>query len=130
MGAKEIHTGRIEVFLCDDVEAFRALLRYTLEDEPDIVVVGEAADGRAGIAGVAQARPHVVLLDLAMPGIDGLTALPQMLDASPDSRIIVLSGFTADTMAEGLVKAGAVAYVEKGAELPEIVAAVREAVAA
>ncbi len=116
----------IRVFLCDDVEAFRALMRYVLEEDPDIKVVGEAADGQAGVDGVAREKPDVVLLDLSMPVLDGLEAIPLMLDVSPGTKIIGLSGFTADRMAETMIAEGAVAYFEKGADLEDIAQTVRD----
>ena len=116
----------ISVFLCDDVQAFRSLMRFVLEEDSDIEVVGEAGDGRAGVDGVAAAQPDVVLLDLSMPVLDGLEAIPLMLDAAPGTRIVGLSGFTADRMRETMLAEGAVAYVEKGADLEEIARTVRE----
>ncbi len=120
------HYHPIRVFLCDDVEAFRALMRYVLEEDPDITVVGEAADGQAGVDGVAREKPDVVLLDLSMPVLDGLEAIPRMLDVSPGTKIIGLSGFTADRMAETMIAEGAVAYLEKGADLEDIAQTVRD----
>ncbi len=120
------HYHPIRVFLCDDVEAFRALMRYVLEEDPDIMVVGEAADGQAGVDGVAREKPDVVLLDLSMPVLDGLEAIPLMLDVSPGTKIIGLSGFTADRMAETMIAEGAVAYLEKGADLEDIAQTVRD----
>ncbi len=116
----------IRVFLCHDVQAFRALMRFVLEEDPDITVVGEAADGQAGVDGVAREKPDVVLLDLSMLVLDGLEAIPLMLDVSPGAQIIGLSGFTADRMAETMIAQGAVAYFEKGANLEDIAQTVRE----
>ena len=116
----------IRVFLCDDVEAFRTLMRFVLEEDPEITVVGEAADGRSGVEGVAREQPDVVLLDLSMPVLDGLEAIPLMLRAAPHTRIIGLSGFTADRMQETMLEHGAVAYLEKGVDLADIARAVHE----
>ena len=120
----------IKVLLCDDVEAFRALLRYSLEDQDGIEVVGEAADGNEGIRQAADLDPDVLLLDLSMPGCDGLEAIPVIRENSPRTQIVALSGFTAERMAAPVIAQGAQAYVEKGAEVSEIVAAIRDAVAA
>jgi DNA-binding NarL/FixJ family response regulator len=120
----------IRVFLCDDVKAFRSLMRYVLEEAPDICVVGEAADGRSGVDGVAEHQPDVVLLDLSMPVLDGLEAIPLMLRAAPATRIVGLSGFTADRMAATMLDHGAAAYLEKGTELEDITRTVREVAAA
>jgi DNA-binding NarL/FixJ family response regulator len=120
----------ISVFLCDDVQAFRALMRYTLEEDGDIRIVGEAADGAAGVDGVAALQPDVVLLDLAMPARDGLEAIPQMLERAPATRIVALSGFGAERMAEPALAQGAHAYLEKGEDAGVIREAIRAAAAA
>jgi DNA-binding NarL/FixJ family response regulator len=115
----------IRVLLCDDVQAFRALVRYSLEDEDGIEVVGEAADGNEGVRQAQSLQPDVVLLDLSMPECDGLEAIPAMVERSPHSRIVALSGFTADRMAAPVIARGARAYLEKGVELAEIIAMIR-----
>lgn len=114
----------MRVFLCDDVPEFRALMRAFLEEAPECEVVGEAADGVAGVQGVASTRPDVVLLDLDMPGGDGLSAIPGMRQAVPGARIVVLSSFAADRMERRVLDAGADAYLEKRTPLPEVCALV------
>jgi len=113
---------RLRVFLCDDVPEFRALMRAVLEEACDCEVVGEAGDGRAAIEGVAETQPDVVLLDLDMPGADGLSAIPAMRAAVPDARIVVLSSFAAERMERRVLDAGADAYLEKRTPLPEVCA--------
>lgn len=115
----------IRVLLCDDVQAFRALVRYSLEDEDGIEVVGEAADGNEGIRQATELQPDVVLLDLSMPECDGLEAIPAIVRNSPRTQIVALSGFTADRMAEPVIARGATAYLEKGVDLAEVVATIR-----
>jgi two-component system NarL family response regulator len=122
-----VEPAEIRVLLCDDAAGFRALMRYALEEDPAFVVVGEAADGRAGLAAVAQLRPDVVLLDLSMPRMDGMDAIAAMRERSPGSRIVALSGFTADEMADIALARGAHAYVEKGAAMATIRETVRAA---
>jgi DNA-binding NarL/FixJ family response regulator len=114
----------VRVFLVDDVGAFRTLMRFTLEEDPRIQVVGEAADGCAGVDGVEELKPDVVLLDLAMPVLDGFEAMPLMLERSPGTTIVALSGFTAERMAALCIASGAHCYLEKG----EDAAVIREAV--
>jgi DNA-binding NarL/FixJ family response regulator len=114
----------VRVFLVDDVGAFRTLMRFTLEEDPRIQVVGEAADGCAGVDGVEELKPDVVLLDLAMPVLDGFEAMPLMLERSPGTTIVALSGFTAERMAALCIASGAHSYLEKG----EDAAVIREAV--
>jgi DNA-binding NarL/FixJ family response regulator len=120
----------VRVFLVDDVGAFRALMRLNLEEDPRIQVVGEAADGQAGISGVERLKPDVVLLDLAMPVLDGFEAMPLMLEASPGTTIVALSGFTAERMAQLCIENGAYAYIEKGEDATVIRDAVLEAAVA
>jgi DNA-binding NarL/FixJ family response regulator len=122
--------GEIRVLLCDDAPGFRALLRYTLAEDPDLVVVGEASDGEAGLEAVAALRPDVVLLDISMPRLQGLDAIAAMLERSPASRVVALSGFTADEMATTALARGAHAYVEKGTGTRAIRDAIRSAAAA
>ena len=121
--------GAIRVLLCDDAPGFRALIRYTLEDDPDLVIVGEAADGEAGLRAVGELCPDVVLLDLSMPGLQGLDAIAAMLERSPASRVVALSGFTAEEMADRARACGAHAYVEKGTGTNAIRDAIRTAAA-
>lgn len=113
------------VLVADDNRVVRALLRAQLEDE-GYDVVGEASDGEEAIRLVGELRPQVLVLDLSMPRMDGLQALPLILAASPDVRVIVLSGFGQDQMQEQVLAAGAARYVEKSLkmDLPGLIASV------
>jgi DNA-binding NarL/FixJ family response regulator len=117
----------IRVLVCDDVEAFRALMRYTLEEDVGIEVVGEAADGMAAIDAAERLQPDVVLLDLTMPVLDGIDAIPAVLRCAPGTRVVALSGWGAERMAGAAMAQGAVAYVEKTDDVQAIRAAVRAA---
>ena len=119
----------IRVLVCDDVAAFRALMRYTLQEDPEIEVVGEAADGMAAIAAAERLQPDVVLLDLTMPILDGIDAIPSLLQRAPGTRVVALSGWGADRMGEAAREQGAVAFVEKSDDVQAIRAAVRAAAA-
>jgi DNA-binding NarL/FixJ family response regulator len=119
----------IRVALCDDVADLRELFREVLEDA-GIDVVGEAEHGAECIELVAREKPDVLLLDLEMPVMDGLEAMPQIVARSPGTAIIVLSGFSAGAMARKALELGAHSYLEKGAQLASILDAVREAAAA
>jgi DNA-binding NarL/FixJ family response regulator len=120
----------IRIFLCDDVPELRALLRYGLEEDAALQVVGEAGNARDAIAAVGELRPDVVLLDLSMPGMDGLEALPLLRAAAPDTAVIVFSGFASERMREPALALGAARYLEKGEPFDVVRAAVREVVAA
>lgn len=115
-------SGARTVLIVDDVPGFRLLLRMAIARESGLKVVGEAADGREAIDRARDLQPDLVLLDLAMPVMDGFEALPQILEASPGSRVLVLSGFEADAMESRARSLGAGGYVEKGAEPEEIIA--------
>ena len=119
----------IRVLVCDDSDAFRALLRYTLQEDPGIAVVGEAADGMAAIEVAERVQPDVVLLDLTMPILDGMDAIPSLLERAPATRVVALSGWDADRMERGALDQGAIAYVQKSDDVEAIRAAVRAAAA-
>jgi DNA-binding NarL/FixJ family response regulator len=117
----------IRVLLCDDAEGFRALMRSSLADDPTIEIVGEAADGLAGVEATAELQPDVVLLDMSMPRMGGLQAIPKMRRRAPHTSIIGLSSLSAARMAAPSIEIGAHAYLEKGSELEQIRAAIHEA---
>lgn len=101
------------VLIADDASLTRLLLRQILERSGAFVVVGEAADGGAAVALASSEHPDMVLLDLSMPVLDGLEAILRIRECSPDSRIVVLSGFTAARMERPCLNQGADAYIEK-----------------
>lgn len=105
---------QLTVVLIDDIADIRLLLREMLAREGTFKVVAEAANGRAGIEAVRKHQPDVVLLDVAMPLMDGMEALPEIRRCCPRACIVVLSGFTADRLREEALQNGATAYVEKG----------------
>src|SRR5436190_22677734 len=119
----------ISVYLVDDVPELRELIRYGMEEDPGFEVVGEAGDGRSALEGIAETQPAAVLLDLSMPDMDGLEAIPEIRRGNPDVAIIVLSGFSADRMGGPSLERGADGYVEKGTPIQELRDATRIAVA-
>jgi DNA-binding NarL/FixJ family response regulator len=119
----------VRAFLCDDVPDIRLLFRMELEDR-GVEVVGEAGDGQAGVEGVAELHPHVVLLDLAMPIMDGLQAIPLIRECSPETKIIVLSGFGDGPASRAARALGIDSFIDKSASLDEIVHVVLATVAA
>lgn len=106
---------RIRVVLVDDVPELRLLVRLTLEEDPQIEVVGEGADGREGVEVVHATNPDLVLLDLSMPDMDGLEAIPLIRAASPTARVVVLSGHEAGRVSLRALDQGASRYVNKAA---------------
>ena len=121
---------RFRVLLCDDVAMLRELLRYELEQDDDLVVVGEADNGLDGVRLVEELKPDVVVLDLAMPGLDGLEALTRMLAVSPPPEILVHSGFDAAGMRDRVLALGAARYLKKGGKLGDVRVDVREIIEA
>ena len=99
--------------VADDLPDARELTRLTLERTGRFQVVGEAGDGAEAIDMVARHRPDLLLLDLAMPRVDGLRALPAIRSASPETKVVVLSGFDRSRLAHRAMAGGAVAYLEK-----------------
>jgi DNA-binding NarL/FixJ family response regulator len=119
----------IRVLLCDDAEGFRALMRSSLADDPSIEIVGEAADGEAGVEATAELQPDVILLDMSMPRMGGLQAIPKMRRSAPGTSIIGLSSLSAARMAAPSIEIGAHTYLEKGTGLEDIRAAIHAAAA-
>ena len=109
------------VLVVDDAEDLRLLLRVRIETSDSLTVVGEAADGVAAVEQARELQPDLVMLDLAMPRMDGLEALPLIREAVPGVRVIVLSGFDRGSMAERALAAGADHYVVKGGRLSELI---------
>ena len=110
----------IRVVLVDDNTAERRLLALTLEDLPEFTVIGQAADGAQGVAVIAGTQPDVVLLDLSMPGVDGLQALPGILEAAPHIRVVILSGFISEGVSKIALSGGAVGCLDKNVGLDRL----------
>lgn len=106
--------GKCTVVLADDTPEIRTLLRLTLEDRGEIEVVGEAGDGAEAVKIVTELRPDALILDLAMPVLDGFQAIQQVRRKAPGTKIIVLSGFDRAVMSERALSLGADMYFEKG----------------
>ncbi len=113
------------VLIVDDSEDLRTLMRLNVERKLPGRVVGEAANGQEGVDLAAALQPDLVLLDLAMPRMDGIEALPLILAAAPAAKVVMLSGFDRRGVAGQLLEAGASRYVEKGTPMSELVVILR-----
>ncbi len=115
----------IRVLVVDDHPIVRQGLVSVLGDEDDLEVVGEAGSGREAVARVQRLQPDVVLLDLEMPDIDGVAAIPQLLALRPGLGIVVFTAYDTDERVLGAVRAGARGYLLKGASAEEIARGIR-----
>src|SRR5947208_2865945 len=104
---------RIKILLADDHTLVRQGLRALLEAERDLAVAGEAATGRQAVQLARQLRPDVVVMDIAMPSLNGLEATRQILRQLPTARVLVLSSYNDDEYARELADAGAAGYLLK-----------------
>lgn len=116
---------RLRVVIADDQPLMRAGLRTLLELEPDIEVVGEAADGREAIAEAGRLRPDVVLMDVRMPGLQGVEATRTLRSRHPDVRVLILTTFDDERYVFDGLGAGASGYLLKDVSGEELAAAVR-----
>jgi DNA-binding NarL/FixJ family response regulator len=116
---------KISVLLVDDQELLRSGLRMVLEEEPDLMVVGEAADGEQGVRMALALRPHVVLMDMRMPGMDGVEATRRITAEAPGSRVLALTTFDLDEYAVSALRYGASGFLLKDVRPGELVDAIR-----
>jgi DNA-binding NarL/FixJ family response regulator len=129
MGYEPTPSRATTVLICDDHTAMRKMLCAVVELIPGMRVVGEAADGEIAIREAARLQPDVILLDLAMPVLSGFAALPQLRQSAVAAKIIVLAGFSTATVADEVLALGADSYIEKGADLETLTAAIEGVVA-
>jgi len=115
----------ISVILVDDQPLLRKGFRMVLEEEPGIVIVGEASDGAAAVELVACQHPDVVVMDVRMPGMDGIEATRAIIAAEPRTRILILTTFDLDEYAFGALRLGASGFILKDVLPSEFVRAVR-----
>jgi DNA-binding NarL/FixJ family response regulator len=115
----------IRIAVVDDHPIVRQGLVAALEDEADFQVVGAAESAEAALALVRQHRPDVVLLDLELPGMSGVEAIPRLIEASPSSGVLVFTAYDTDERVLGAMRAGAKGYLLKGASVPDIARAIR-----
>ncbi|WP_029145456.1 response regulator [Microbacterium luticocti] len=116
----------ISVAIVDDQPLIRAGLRMAVESQPDLRLAGEGADGAEAIALARAHRPDVMLLDVRMPGVDGIRAVPGILAAAPATRVVMLTTFDLDEYVYAALRAGASAFLLKDAGPEQIIAAIRQ----
>ncbi|MEU2198585.1 response regulator transcription factor [Isoptericola sp. NPDC019482] len=115
----------IRVLLADDHELLRTGIASVLSSDPDLAVVGQCADGPTAVRECARLRPDVVLMDVEMPGGDGISATAALLAADPTTRVVVLTMFDLDEYVVGALRAGASGFLIKTTPPRELVAAVK-----
>jgi DNA-binding NarL/FixJ family response regulator len=117
---------RDRVLVVDDAANLRELLTLLLETEDDFEVIGTASDGEQALTVAETLQPDIVLLDLAMPIMDGMQALPGLRGLLPGAIIVIFSGFEQAGLVDEAMAAGADAYLEKGASVTQLVDLLRE----
>jgi NarL family two-component system response regulator LiaR len=120
---------RIRVLIVDDHAVVRTGLKVFFDLQPDMEVVGDAADGSEGVAMARRLEPDVVLMDLLMPNMDGITAIGRIKAERPETEIVTMTSFIEEEKVTSALEAGASGYVLKDAEAEEVAAAVRAAYA-
>jgi DNA-binding NarL/FixJ family response regulator len=128
-GADVNDSARIRVLIVDDHQVVRTGLKVFFDLLPDIEVVGEASDGSEGVAMARRLEPDVVLMDLLMPNMDGITAIGRIKAERPETEIVTMTSFIEEEKVTSALEAGASGYVLKDAEADEVAAAVRAAYA-
>ena len=114
-----------EIVIADDQELMRLSFRMVIDSQEDLKVTGEAADGREAVAAAMSLRPHVMLMDIRMPGLDGVQATAQIMAADPSARVILVTTFDQDDCLEAGRRAGAAGFLLKGVAPGELLAVIR-----
>ena len=114
-----------EVVIVDDQELMRLSFRLVIDSQPDLRVTGEAADGRAAMQVASRLRPDVMLMDVRMPGLDGVQATARIMEADPEARIILVTTFDYDEYVLAARRAGARGFLLKDAAPAQLLAAIR-----
>jgi DNA-binding NarL/FixJ family response regulator len=125
---ERVMTKRIRILLADDQPLSRTSVAFLLSTHSDMEVVGEAGDGQEAVDLARSQQPDVVVMDYAMPVMNGVDATSQIKTACPRSRIIGHSQYDSDTVMDAMIQAGAVAFVPKRVSLSPLIDAIRESV--
>jgi two-component system response regulator NreC len=120
---------KIPVLLADDHQLIRAGLRLVVEQQPDLIVIGEADDGRQAVAMAKSLKPSVVVMDIGMPNLNGIEAARQIKNVNPDPAVIMLSMHSDESYVLRALGAGARAYLLKDSAAGDLVQAIRAVVA-
>ncbi|MDA0365166.1 MAG: response regulator transcription factor [Chloroflexi bacterium] len=116
---------RIRLLVADDHAVLRQALRVLLESQPGLEVAGEATNGRDAVEAAERLNPDVVLMDMVMPGLNGIDATYQILKRSPGTRVLILTAYLEDERLLQALRAGASGYVVKNSDLEELVLAIQ-----
>ncbi|MDA8235684.1 MAG: response regulator transcription factor [Clostridia bacterium] len=117
---------KIKIVLVDDHAVFRSGLAFLMNSQPDMEVIGEAASGEEAVRVCEELRPHVILLDLTMPGMGGLAAMQHVKALNPDIKILVLTMHDDEGYLRNVLQLGGAGYIVKKAAHTEVLAAVRQ----
>ncbi len=122
-------SGQITVLLVDDHTLVRKGFRRMIEDDPEIWIVGEASDGKQAVALAQQLKPQVIVMDMAMPGMDGVQATREILKRYPKTAILLLSMYSQESYVRNAMDAGAQGYILKNAIDIDLATAIKDAAA-
>jgi DNA-binding NarL/FixJ family response regulator len=117
----------IRLVIADDIPLFREMLVHTLEEEDDIDIVAHASNGVEAVEACRQHRPHIILLDVEMPKMNGVEATRRIRLESPTTRVVILTAYEDDRLILELIQAGATGYLVKDTHVDEVVRAIRVA---
>ncbi len=117
----------IRLVIADDIPLFREMLVHTLEEESDIEIVAHAANGRQALEACRQHSPHIILLDVEMPEMNGVDATRAIVAECPSTRVVILTAYEDDRLILELIQAGATGYLVKDTHVDEVVKAIRVA---
>src|SRR3954451_13204614 len=118
---------RVRVLIADDHELIRVGLARLVSAQPDLTVVGTAADGHEAVAVAMSERPDVVIMDLSMPRLDGVAATREITRLAPETRVLVLSSYVQKLMIASAIAAGACGYLFKNVSSLDVIDAIRRA---
>ena len=120
-------TETIRLVIADDIPLFREMLVHTLEEESDIEIVAHAANGLEAVDACRLHRPHIILLDVEMPKMNGVDATKAIVAECPTTRVVILTAYEDDQLILELIQSGATGYLVKDTHIDEVVKAIRVA---